>query len=81
LHFNPFTNPVVLNRLSRHSIQTILNGHVKARQRLPSELELTQQVGVGRSAVREAMKVMETLASGTTGVAIFFIKIRFYEEQ
>jgi len=34
---------------------------LKPGEKLPSELELSQQLGVGRSAVREAMKVMQAL--------------------
>jgi GntR family transcriptional repressor for pyruvate dehydrogenase complex len=39
----------------------VLAGHVKVDGRLPSERELAQELGVGRSAVREALKSLSFL--------------------
>jgi GntR family transcriptional repressor for pyruvate dehydrogenase complex len=41
--------------------QALVNGELKPGQKLPSEAELVQQFGVGRSAIREAMKVLQAL--------------------
>jgi GntR family transcriptional repressor for pyruvate dehydrogenase complex len=41
--------------------QALIAGELKAGQKLPSEAELVQQFGVGRSAIREAMKVLQAL--------------------
>jgi GntR family transcriptional repressor for pyruvate dehydrogenase complex len=41
--------------------QALINGELKPGQKLPSEAELVQQFGVGRSAIREAMKVLQAL--------------------
>lgn len=41
--------------------QMLLQGDLYPGQRLPSEAELTQQLGVGRSALREAMKILQAL--------------------
>jgi GntR family transcriptional repressor for pyruvate dehydrogenase complex len=46
-----------LDRLKRF----ILSANVKTGQRLPSERELAERLGVGRSSVREALKVLETV--------------------
>ena len=47
----------------------ILKGGLKAGQRLPSQRELAEQLGVSRPSVREALTVLETmgLADGTGG--------------
>ena len=37
----------------------ILEGRLRPGQRLPSESELGRRLGVGRSAVREALKTLE----------------------
>lgn len=39
----------------------LMHGDLKAGQRLPSEQQLAAELGVGRSALREAMKVMQAL--------------------
>lgn len=41
--------------------QALINGELKPGQKLPSEAELVQQFGVGRSAIREAMKILQAL--------------------
>lgn len=41
--------------------QAIIHGELQPGQRLPSEAELGQQLGVGRGTVREAMKMLEAL--------------------
>lgn len=41
--------------------QALISGELKPGQRLPSEAELVKQFGVGRSAIREAMKILQAL--------------------
>lgn len=41
--------------------QALIQGKLRPGQRLPPENELAQQFGVGRSAIREAMKMLEAL--------------------
>ena len=40
---------------------SMIRGELKAGQRLPSEMELVEQFGVGRGTLREAMKKLEAL--------------------
>jgi GntR family transcriptional repressor for pyruvate dehydrogenase complex len=41
--------------------QALIDGELEPGQKLPSEAELGQQFGVGRSAIREAMKILQAL--------------------
>ena len=41
--------------------EAILHGDLKPGQRLPSEAELCEQLGVGRGSIREAMKMLRAL--------------------
>jgi len=44
-----------------HVVEMIKSGQVKPGQRLPTETELTQSLGVSRTCVREAIKSLESL--------------------
>lgn len=44
-----------------HVVLLIKNGQVKPGQKLPTEKELTETLGVSRTCVREAMKSLESL--------------------
>ena len=44
------------NEVARHLLDYLLSGEIKPGGRLPSERELTRQLGVGRSAVRDAIR-------------------------
>ncbi len=59
--FQQLHRPSVVDRIIETMKQAVIRGDLKPGQRLPSEAELVQQLGVGRSAVREAMKVLEAL--------------------
>lgn len=48
---------LALQQLKRY----IVSGHVKPGERLPSERELAERLGVGRSSIREALKVLEAV--------------------
>jgi GntR family transcriptional repressor for pyruvate dehydrogenase complex len=57
--------PVSRSTLSDSIIEQIkkliLDGHLKPGERLPSERELGEQLSVGRTSVREALKALSTL--------------------
>ena len=47
--------------VARRLLDYLLSGHVAPGDRLPSERQLAQDLGVGRSAVREAIKALALL--------------------
>jgi len=47
--------------IAEHIQRLILKGGLKAGQRLPSQRELAEQLGVSRPSVREALTVLETM--------------------
>jgi GntR family transcriptional repressor for pyruvate dehydrogenase complex len=64
------TTPHSLTRIERTNIKEltfdqlrryILSGTLKPGERLPAERALAEQLGVGRSSVREALKVLEAI--------------------
>ena len=59
--FRSIHQPSVVEQIIESVKQAIMRGELRRGQRLPSELELSQQLGVGRSAVREAMKILEAM--------------------
>lgn len=63
--FRSIQQPSVVEQIIETFKQSIMSGELVPGQRLPSELELSQQLGVGRSAVREAMKILEAMGAVT----------------
>lgn len=59
--FEAIKRPSVVQDIIAIFKQKLIHGELKPGQRLPSEYELAQQLNVGRSAVREAMKILEGL--------------------
>lgn len=59
--FQTIRQPSVVELIIENVKQALIRGELHAGDRLPSENELAQQMGVGRSAVREAMKVLSAL--------------------
>lgn len=51
----------VIQELSNFILEGILEGKIKTGDKLPSERELSESLGVGRSTLREAMKVLTIL--------------------
>ncbi|MBX3261239.1 MAG: FadR family transcriptional regulator [Labilithrix sp.] len=55
--------------VSRQLRQAIVSGRVSAGTELPSEKELTEELGVGRSTIREALRILQAqglLSGGDT---------------
>ena len=59
--FQMIGNPSVVDQIIETMKQALIRGELRPGEKLPSEPELAHQLGVGRSAVREAMKVMAAL--------------------
>ena len=59
--FQTLTRPKAVEDIVETFKQAIIHGDLQPGQRLPSEAELSQQLGVGRGTVREAMKMLEAL--------------------
>jgi len=48
----------VIQELSNYILEGIMRGSIKKGDRIPSERELSEKLGVGRSTLREAIKVL-----------------------
>ncbi len=59
--FSKIKQPGVVEMIVDRFERGLLAGEIRAGQRLPSEAELAHQLGVGRGAVREAMKMLAAL--------------------
>ena len=57
--FKPLKNERFFEKVAGSIQREILLGNLEPGQRLPSETELAKQFNVGRSAIREALKVLE----------------------
>lgn len=53
-------NTSVVDRVVKFLVDSIINRDLKPGEKLPSETELSQKLGVGRNSVREAIKVLVT---------------------
>jgi DNA-binding FadR family transcriptional regulator len=60
MEFAPIKSKRVVETVVERLEQPILDGTVPVGEKLPSEEQLAAQLGVGRRAVREALKVLET---------------------
>ncbi|MCB0029503.1 MAG: FadR family transcriptional regulator, partial [Anaerolineales bacterium] len=59
--FEPLKRPNAVEDIINTFKEAILHGQLKPGQRLPSEAELCEQLGVGRGTIREAMKMLRAL--------------------
>jgi GntR family transcriptional repressor for pyruvate dehydrogenase complex len=59
--FRAINRASVVERIIQTFEHALVQGELNPGQRLPSESELTEQLGVGRTALREAMKMLEAL--------------------
>jgi GntR family transcriptional repressor for pyruvate dehydrogenase complex len=57
--FTPLKNERFFEKVARAIQREILLGNLQPGQKLPNEAELGKQFNVGRSAIREALKVLE----------------------
>ncbi|GAB4370175.1 MAG: FadR/GntR family transcriptional regulator [Spirochaetales bacterium] len=61
IQLNRINKPNISDTVIEQIVELFLSGKVKVGDRLPSEAELAEQVGVGRNSIREAMKVLQVL--------------------
>ena len=59
--FNNIKRKSVVDEIIEEFKQKLISGDLKPGQKLPSESELVEQFGVGRSALREAIKMLGAL--------------------
>jgi GntR family transcriptional regulator, transcriptional repressor for pyruvate dehydrogenase complex len=75
LNFKPVQNTSLPEAIAEQIMAMITDGHLKPGDRLPTEPELMEQFGVGRSTLREALKslvmagLIETRRSAGTFVS------------
>lgn len=67
--------------VSRRLREMIVSGRVKDGTALPSEKELTEQLGVGRSTVREALRILQAQGLLSGGDSVSTHKARVSSEQ
>ena len=59
--FNSIVNKKVYEKVIEQIQDSIFRGEFKNGDKLPSERELSEQMGVSRTSIREAIRVMETM--------------------
>lgn len=59
--FNSVNGKKVYELVIEQIQDNILNGKIKKGDKLPSERELSEQMGVSRTSIREAIRVLETM--------------------
>ncbi len=75
----PLVRPPLHGMVSERLETAIIKGDFQPGEQLPSEAELARQLGVGRRAVRESLRVLEAkgLVEIRNGVGIFAIRRDF----
>lgn len=58
---NPSSVEIVVKQISNYLVDGLVRGQLKAGEQLPSERELAAKFNVGRSTLREAMKVLSII--------------------
>jgi DNA-binding FadR family transcriptional regulator len=57
----PMATRSVVERIVERITNAIINGELKPGDKIPTELELSESIGVGRNSVREAIKILVSL--------------------
>lgn len=60
-NMKPITRESVSSSIFKMIIDSILDGHLRPGDKLPTENEFVEKLGVGRNSVREALKVLSFL--------------------
>lgn len=61
LHFTPVETETIVQRIIGQFTQSLIRGDLKPGDRLPPEPELAEELGVSRTALREALKTLSGL--------------------
>lgn len=59
--FEPISKPSIVIELTKRLMDYIFSGKIQPGQKLPAERQLSEALGVGRSAIREAIKALAVL--------------------
>lgn len=54
----PMSTQSIVDRIVERITNAIINGDLKAGDKIPTELELSEAIGVGRNSIREAIKIL-----------------------
>lgn len=57
----PMANKSLVEQIVERITNAIISGELKAGDKIPTELELSESIGVGRNSVREAIKILVSL--------------------
>ncbi len=61
MKLDPINNESVVNEILKRITDSIVNEELKPGQKLPTEIELMEKLGVGRNSIREAVKMMAAM--------------------
>lgn len=61
IQIDPIRREPVATQIARRLVEVILSGQIEPGARMPSERQLAESFGVGRSAMREALKALSLI--------------------
>jgi GntR family transcriptional repressor for pyruvate dehydrogenase complex len=61
INIDPIRREPVATQIARRLVEVILSGQIEPGARMPSERQLAEAFGVGRSAMREALKALSLI--------------------
>jgi len=61
INIDPIRREPVATQIARRLVEVILSGQIEPGSRMPSERQLAEAFGVGRSAMREALKALSLI--------------------
>jgi len=61
MDMDPIINKSVVNEVLKRITQSIISGEIKPGDKLPTEVEFIEKLGVGRNSIREAIKMLTAM--------------------
>ena len=61
MYLEPINNDSIVNEIFKRITNSIIKGELRPGDKLPTEVEFAEQLGVGRNSVREAVKMMTAM--------------------